>query len=347
MRPTALLLVVCVARAAAHPDYSDTWEEYKQKFGKEYQSEDEESYRRDVWAGWVKFYDSHNAEADSVHGYRVGENHLADLTTEEITARYNGLVTDSPAAGAAQFSPRLSNRDLPASVNWTARGRVTPVKNQGHCGSCWAFSATGSLEGAHAAKAGKLVSLSEQNLVDCAKKQGNHGCAGGLMDFAFKYVKENGGIDTETSYPYTGKTGPKCLYNATDSGANLTSWTDIPRGSEQDLQKAVATIGPISVAIDASRPTFHFYKSGVYHDLRCSSHKLDHGVLAVGYGVEGGTASQNSHLASTTAAPWPARDYWLVKNSWGEKWGMAGYVKMARNRLNACGIATQASFPVV
>merc|ERR1712007_289486 len=181
-----------------------------------------------------------------------------------------------------------------------------------------AFSATGSLEGQHALKTGALVSLSEQNLVDCAKKEGNHGCAGGLMDFAFKYVKDNKGIDTEASYPYTAKTGKTCLYNATNSGANLTSWIDIPHKSEADLQKAVGSVGPISVAIDASRPTFHFYKKGVYHDHRCSSSRLDHGVLAVGYG----SATQ-------------------------ENGGMDGYIQMVRNERNACGIATQASYPVV
>ncbi|CAN0556888.1 unnamed protein product, partial [Ectocarpus sp. 8 AP-2014] len=168
-------------------------------------------------------------------------------------------------------------------------------------------------------------------------KEGNHGCLGGLMDFAFKYVKDNGGIDTEASYNYTAKTGKTCLYNATNSGANLTSWVDIPHNSEADLQKAVGTVGPISVAIDASRPTFHFYKKGVYHDKRCSSQRLDHGVLAVGYGA-------TTPPAGSDKKP---KDFWLVKNSWGTSWGMDGYINMARNKNNACGIATQASYPVV
>merc|ERR1712184_201291 len=149
--------------------------------------------------------------------------------------------------------------------------------------------------------------------------------AGGLMDFAFKYVKDNKGIDTEASYPYKAKTGKKCLYNATNSGANLTSWIDIPHKSEADLQKAVGTWGPISVAIDASRPTFHFYKKGLYHEPDCSSKKLDHGVLAVGYG--GKEEEEKSSIY----------DYWLVKNSWGKTWGMEGYIKMSRNRKNDCG----------
>merc|ERR1712080_348713 len=223
---------------------------------------------------------------------------------------------------------------LPTEVDWRNKSIVTDIKDQKQCGSCWAFSATGSLEGQHALKTKKLVSLSEQNLVDCSMKEGNHGCFGGLPDYAFKDVKDQGGIDTEASFPYTARTGKKCLYNSTTVGANLTSWVDVMKGSEADLQKAVATVGPVSVGIDASRPTFHFYKKGVYHDIQCSSVHLDHGVLAVGYG----TAKSEDGKA---------KDFWIVKDSWGKSWGMAGYIKMARNKKNACGIATMASYPVM
>ena len=283
------------------------------------------------------------------------------------------------------------------------QGTVTGVKDQGSCGSCWAFSATGSLEGQHALATGALTALSEQNLVDCAMKevsqgvgatvQGNHGCFGGLMDFAFQYVKDAGGLDTEASYPYTAHTGT-CAYKPASSGANLTSWVDITRGSEgvragqaitlpQELQQAVATIGPVSVAIDASLPTFHFYKEGVYQDTRCgnrtmstttrcSSTHLDHGVLAVGYGTLAthGTAQVSTVHPEPPLPETAQQDYWLVKNSWGEAWGAGGYIMMARcplspctirtpsclpglhtnfsrNQDNACGIATKASYPVV
>merc|ERR1712033_114430 len=174
---------------------------------------------------------------------------------------------------------------------------------------------------------------SEQNLDDCSKKEGNMGCFGGLMDNAFKYIKINNGIDTEKSYPYTAKNG-NCTFSPDNVGATVTGFVDIEHGSEAALQKAVATVGPISVAIDASRPTFHFYKKGVYHDKRCSSVRLDHGVLAVGYGSAKQENGRN-------------KDFWLVKNSWGEKWGMDGYIQMVRNEKNACGIASQASYPVV
>merc|ERR1719466_508358 len=334
MKCLALLscLVVC---ATAHPDYSDSWEEFKDKYTKEYDDANEEDYRKNVWSSNVGFISSHNDEYDNgLHDFSVGENEFADMTPDEITSYFNGLTMEESRQTGMIFFSDVSMESLPTEVDWRKNGSVTPVKNQGHCGSCWAFSATGSLEGAHFLKTGKLVSLSEQNLVDCAGKEGNHGCMGGLMDLAFKYIKANGGIDTEASYPYTAKTGKKCLYNATNSGANLTSWVDVSHKSEADLQKAVGTVGPISVAIDASKPTFHFYKKGVYHDHKCSSTRLDHGVLAVGYG-------------SATQANGRNKDFWLVKNSWGEKWGMDGYIQMVRNERNACGIATQASYPVV
>jgi len=325
-----------VLAASAAPDHSDSWEEFKEKYNKDYPSDEEETYRSNVWLANVAVIQTHNSEADlGVHTFHLGENELADLTTEEISSYYNGLMIESsPMESSTWVATEPLPTDLPTEVDWRNKSIVTDVKNQLQCGSCWAFSATGSLEGQHALKDKKLVSLSEQNLVDCSQKEGNMGCMGGLMDNAFKYVKINGGIDTEASYPYTAKNGKTCLYNATNSGATLTSWVDVTTGSEADLQKAVATVGPISVAIDASHPKFHFYKKGVYHDPKCSSVHLDHGVLAVGYG----TAKLENGKA---------KDFWLVKNSWGKTWGMDGYINMSRNKKNNCGIATAASYPVV
>jgi len=333
MKSLVVLATIAVA-VLGHPDYSESWQEFKTKYNKAYESQDEESYRSGVWGDNVEVIKGHNVQAEAgVHSFHLGENQFADLTSDEITAYFNGLLQGESKTPGQKFQSDLRLADLPSAIDWRMNNTVTPVKNQGHCGSCWAFSATGSLEGQHSLKTKTLVSLSEQNLVDCAMKEGNHGCMGGLMDLAFKYVKDNGGIDTEASYPYTAKNGKTCNYNATTSGATLTSWMDITRDSEADLQKAVGTVGPISVAIDASRPTFHFYKKGVYHDHRCSSTHLDHGVLAVGYG--------------TDATDGKAKDFWIVKNSWGAEWGMKGYIHMARNEKNACGIATQASYPVV
>jgi len=326
------LAALLVATSLAHPDYSDTWEEFKQKYEKEYESEDEETYRQGVWTNTVSYISGHNGEYDNgEHSYRLGENHLADMTSDEITSYMNGLdLTVSEVEDRVQMVTDQELRSLNSSVDWREKGYVTHVKDQKHCGSCWAFSAVGSMEGAHFKSTGKLVSLSEQNLVDCSRKEGNLGCMGGLMDKGFEYVIKNKGIDTESSYPYTAVTGKVCKYKPANIGATISSFKDIPTNSEADLMTAVATVGPISVAIDASKPTFHFYKSGVYHDKRCSSTHLDHGVLVVGYGTEDNGES-----------------YWIVKNSWGVHWGEKGYIKMAKDKNNACGIAKQASYPVV
>jgi len=185
------------------------------------------------------------------------------------------------------------------------------------------------MEGQHFNATKTLVSLSEQNLVDCSTAEGNMGCNGGLMDQAFQYVIKNKGIDTEASYPYEAKDG-QCRFNAANVGATISRFVDIPTGNESALEAAIAAVGPISVAIDAGHPSFQLYKSGVYNPKVCSSTQLDHGVLAVGYG-----------MTKTEAK------YYIVKNSWGSSWGLEGYIWMARETSNKCGIATAASYPIV
>merc|ERR1712168_40302 len=330
--PGNMKLFLCVALTLTVSQafvLESEWATFKGKHQKNYVSQQEHNYRKAVFADNLKKIQKHNAEeALGLHTFTLGVNEFADMTSEEFVAYYNGFKALDQSS---QKVVEIEVEDLPDSIDWREKGYVTPVKNQASCGSCWAFSATGSMEGAHFKATGKLVSLSEQNLVDCSDAEGNMGCDGGLMDQAFNYTVINKGIDTEASYPYKA-VDQQCMFNASNVGATISKWTDIPSGSEPDLQKAIATVGPISVGIDASQYTFQLYAGGIYYDENCSSQFLDHGVLAVGYG------SKKSGQY---------KDYYLVKNSWGTDWGMKGYIEMSRNRNNNCGIATQASYPVI
>ncbi|XP_053386829.1 procathepsin L-like isoform X2 [Mercenaria mercenaria] len=327
----AVILGCLLAKSLAFNIFLDKeWQSYKLAYGKQYGSNEEER-RRQIWESNIKYIELHNLEADrGLHTYRLGMNKYGDMTNEEFVSVMNGYKQNVTRGECGTFNPPM-NVDLssmPDSVDWRKEGYVTEVKDQGHCGSCWSFSSTGSLEGQHYKKTHKLVSLSEKNLMDCSKAEGNKGCNGGLMDNAFAYVIRNNGIDTEESYPYKPKDGP-CEFKRQTVGATEKGCMDIRSGSEDDLKAAVATVGPISVAIDAGHPSFQHYRSGVYSEAACSTMKLDHGVLAVGYGTNMG------------------KDYWLVKNSWGRSWGQEGYIMMSRNKKNQCGIASEASFPTM
>merc|ERR1712093_772702 len=258
-------------------------------------SNEEFVFRWNVWKENQQLIDEHNRSNKT---FFLAMNKFGDLTNAEFNKLFKGLAFDySLHANKAAAEKAVPAPGLPADFDWRQKGAATHVKNQGQCGSCWSFSTTGSTEGANFLKTGRLTSLSEQNLIDCSGSYGNNGCNGGLMDYAFEYIINNKGIDTEASYPYQ-TAQYSCQYNPANSGA-----------------------------IDASHNSFQFYSGGVYYESACSSTQLDHGVLAVGWGTENG------------------QDYWLVKNSWGADWGLSGYIKMARNRNNNCGIATSASYP--
>ncbi|NXI43264.1 CATS protein, partial [Galbula dea] len=312
-----------------HPDPTLDWHWllWKKTYGKEYPHEQEEGSRRLTWEQNLRLVTLHNLEHSlGLHSYELGMNHLADMTSEEVAALLTGLSAAPGPKGVSSYRPQPV-RELPDTVDWREKGCVTEVKNQGACGSCWAFSAVGALECQVKLKTGKLVSLSAQNLVDCSMMYGNKGCSGGFMTSAFQYIIDNEGIDSDESYPYTAQNGT-CQYNASTRAATCSRYVELPYGDEAALKDAVATIGPVSVAIDATQPTFFLYRSGVYDDPRCTQ-EVNHGVVAIGYGTLGD------------------KDYWLVKNSWGVTFGDQGYVRMVRNRGNHCGIASYPSYPLI
>jgi len=329
MRGLVLLSVILFAAYAAalsEKEYRNHFTAWMQKHQKSYTAEDFQN-RYAIFKDnldYVNKWNSKNSET------KLDTTHLADLTNQEYRSIYLGTrfnAAERLAKAPKPLSTIKSVAALPASVDWNKAGAVTPIKNQGQCGSCWSFSTTGSTEGIHQITSGNLVSLSEQNLMDCSTAEGNNGCNGGLMDDAFEYIVKNKGLDTESSYPYQGVEG-KCAFKKDNIGATIDGHTDVTAGSETDLQTAAVT-QPISVAIDASHTSFQLYSSGVYYEAACSTSALDHGVLVAGYGTSGSS------------------DYWLVKNSWGTTWGQAGYIWMSRNKNNNCGIASMASFPTI
>jgi len=311
--------------------YQD-WEAYKGLHGKTFTEESMENERMLAFLTAQQKVRIHNEAYERGEvTFKMEENYIADLPFTEYQKLngYRRVYADPMRKNSSRFLPPMNVGDVPDAVDWREKGYVTEVKNQGMCGSCWAFSATGSLEGQHKRVTGDLVSLSEQNLVDCSTAYGNSGCNGGLMDFAFQYIKENHGVDSETSYPYKAKQR-KCAFKRSTVGAEDNGYVDVPEDDEEKLKIAVATVGPVSVAIDAGHQSFQLYKHGVYYEKECSPEQLDHGVLVVGYGTD---ETQG--------------DYWIVKNSWGTGWGESGYIRMARNKNNNCGIASKASYPLV
>lgn len=336
-----MLLLATLSLAAvttALNPLGDSWASWKVSHNRTYTPE-QEARRFAVFVDNAVKVAYHNADAS--HGWTMHLNRFADLTEAEF-AEYLGL---KPKPKARQTLGSLHTvghvSDVPVAIDWREKNVVTGVKNQGSCGSCWAYSTVVSIEGQQALKSNaQAVSLSEQNLVDCVKNINLNntgdccdGCKGGLMDDAFDYIltKQAGGIDTEASYSYTGSDGT-CSFSGKNVGATITGFKDVKAGSEDALKDAVGTVGPISVGVDANIG-WQLYHSGVMSPLPfigCSSKpsKMDHGVAVVGYGSDSG------------------KGYWIVKNSWGASWGEKGYVRLIQGK-NACGVANSASYPTM
>jgi len=320
-----LLILATLAFASAvtlvENDYQLLFTKFISQHNKKYDTIEEFNKRYSIFKTNMDIIVRH--ETNTLRTFTMKMNQFGDLTNEEFRARYTGY---NPSLRANRRTVNFNNTGLPASVDWNAAGKVTPVKNQGQCGSCWAFSSTGAIESINAIATNDLISLSEQQLVDCSGSYGNAGCNGGEMQAAFEYVQANGGLCTEAAYPYTAEDGT-CESSQCTPAVTISGYNNVAENNENALQAAVAQ-QPISVAVEADGANWQFYSGGVLTGS-CGTN-LDHGVLAAGYGTQSGTK------------------FWLVKNSWGSSWGMSGYIMLQRgisSSTGMCGIAMDPSYP--
>ncbi|KAL9392378.1 hypothetical protein Peur_016301 [Populus x canadensis] len=326
--PFLLILAAWATKIACRPLDEQEYmlkrhEEWMAQHGRVYGDMKEKEKRYLIFKENVERIEAFNNGSD--RGYKLGVNKFADLTNEEFRAMYHGYKRQSSKLMSSSF--RYENlSDIPTSMDWRNDGAVTPVKDQGTCGCCWAFSTVAAIEGIIKLQTGNLISLSEQQLVDCTA--GNNGCQGGVMDTAFRYIIRNGGLTSEDNYPYQGVDGTCNSEEAASTEAQITGYEDVPKNNENALLQAVAK-QPVSVAVDGGGNDFRFYKSGVFEG-DCGT-DLNHAVTAIGYGTDS-----------------DGTDYWLVKNSWGTSWGDSGYMKMRRgigSSEGLCGVAMDASYP--
>jgi len=313
-----LIVAAPAVAVSAMPMPHNDFMAFRAKYGKDYASKAEHELRESIFRANIAKIESLN-KMDN--GASYGINEFADLTEEEFRSQRLGFK----AAPNGKFNckgPSANMTELPAAadaIDWRTKGAVTPVKNQGQCGSCWAFSTTGDIEGSVFLKTGKLVSLSEQDLVDCDTT--DSGCNGGLMDQAMESVVKAGGLDSEDNYPYHGFAG-SCQFDKSAVAGVISSYECLPQGDEAAMAQYISTKGPISIAINAGH--MQFYLGGISDPWFCSPNGLDHGVLIVGYGTENG------------------KDFWIIKNSWGSGWGEKGYYRIIRGK-GKCGVD---QFPV-
>nr|XP_039273519.1 procathepsin L-like [Styela clava] len=304
------------------------WQRWKHEFGKRYDT-DENNQRYTTWKKNLEFVEKHNEKFNSGETtYKMSMNGLADLTQNEFKTMLMEYSSSFAQLRNSSLFKSGFNNSVPDILDWRSEGYVTPVKNQGQIGSCYSFSAVEAVEGQYFKQTGILVSLSEQQIVDC-----DQGGDGGIPYKVYEYIQRVGGVQTEQDYPYVAKV-QKCKFDKSKAYAAVSSYDLIrPRRDEDSLQTAIAQVGPISVSSIKIYQSFQFYHSGVYYEPKCDGLGQPgdgyHAMLATGYGSENGN------------------DYWMVKNSWGTGWGENGYIKMIRNKNNNCGIASQATYPIM
>lgn len=323
-----LLLVTLCALVALNQcvaDLNSEWEEFKEQYEKSYSAE-EDAFRKGIFAETMKKIADHQKKfEEGVETFEMGINEFADMTDAEYALKMERGVLKGEF-GRAAFAQNFTSRALPDTVNWVEYGFRNPVLNQGGCGSCYTFAAVAALEGQYYIKYRQLIQLSHQELLDCGKEYGNYGCGGGFQRNVYRYMLDHG-LGYAASNPYTGREGT-CVRGT--PRISISTYYEIPSGNEEALKQAVATVGPIPIDMDASLDTFRYYSGGLFYDQRCRTDYLSHAITVVGYG----TMSNG-------------QDYWLVRNSWGANWGDNGYIYMARNQNNHCGVATRAVYPIV
>ncbi|XP_017098918.2 procathepsin L [Drosophila bipectinata] len=308
-------------------EYKNEFEIFKNENNRKYLRNDDEFRSFKAFEENYKIIEKHNKNfQEGQTSFRLKPNKFADMNTDGYLKGYLRLLKSHTEEGADNIaeivgSPLMTN--VPESLDWRKKGFVTPPQNQQTCGSCYAFSISESISGQVFKRTGKILNLSEQQIVDCSVSHGNQGCVGGSLRNTLNYLQSTGGLMRADDYKYVSRKG-KCQFVSDLSVVNVTSWAILPAHDEQAIQAAVTHIGPVAISINATPKTFQLYSDGIYDDPMCSSASVNHAMLIIGFG----------------------KDYWILKNWWGQRWGESGYMRI-RKGVNMCGIANYAAYAIV
>ncbi|XP_023168547.1 cathepsin L1 [Drosophila hydei] len=307
--------------------YGEQFEKFKKVNNKSYIRPYDELRSYKAYEENHQIVNEHNKDYDSgKSSFRLTTNTMADMSTDSYLKGFLRLLRSpliSPSDNMADIVGSALMDNVPDSLDWRKKGFVTPSYNQQSCGSCYAFSIAQSIEGQVFKRTGRILPLSEQQIVDCSISHGNQGCTGGSLRNTLRYLQATGGLMRSVDYKYASKKGA-CQFVSELAVVNVTSWAILPANDEKAIQAAVAHIGPVAVSINATPKTFQLYSDGIYDDVTCTSSSVNHAMLLIGY----------------------EKDYWILKNWWGEMWGESGYMRI-RKGINLCGIANYAAYAIV